>query len=197
MLKYPLITPADITPEFLKKREKLLEAAIENIGLISSSQERQLRLIANKISYNKNALPCKIELISGEIIDNVVLMKIDHYLKSGGIILPKHNFPNEIKISSIKNIFCSKNILPKLISDKISYLDETGMGYTVFYFLFENGLRKQAVCGGQSYFFDFKDEYKIEHIIGIEPFNKKNDKLDKAPINSSKYYIGFYASRDC
>lgn len=138
-------------------------------GFINDSLKEQL----SKISMSPVLAPlCDIELLNGEKINTVCLVNAKDAFNILGDLYFSGKVENQIDIKDVKNICTSKNKLAEKFSKQIEKFWETGMGYWLFYFVFNNGDRELAIHGGRTDCFDFGLK-RIEDVIGVEPFDRE------------------------
>ena len=87
----------------------------------------------------------------------------------------------------------AKNRLPNKFVSKILSFGETGMGYTLFYFVFEGGEKVLGTCCCYCDFFDFDSEYECKNIVDVLEV-KYDDPVERKPrIRTLGYYWCLYS----
>ncbi|PCJ33375.1 MAG: hypothetical protein COA93_07880 [Alphaproteobacteria bacterium] len=156
-------------------------------------------LLANQLSaippslYDKvNYYPSSVELNSGEILENVLLVVAGEYYSSWGVWPHEDSSKEDINLGNIKYVFPSRNRIPLQFSQKIISYEESGMGYSLFYFVFKDGNKVLSLCGGICDFFVLPDSYLVEDIINVQPFARDNNQPIVPIIKTANFYFCLY-----
>ena len=175
------------------KIKKLKENATMKYPILSPLLTQQLSKIEPSFDdLGAKLYPFSVELFNGDIIENVILMEKDQYYYYWGVWPHDDREKKEVYLKDVKQIIASKNRIPIPFSQKIYGFGESGMGFTVFYFIFRDGSKVLSVCGGICDFFIFPDGYLIEDIIDVETFKRDGTDKTSPKIETADYYFCLY-----
>jgi len=146
---------------------------------ITSEQLKQLVSIAPSRNYDVNYYPCQVEMKSGLVHENAYIVDYDLFVKTwlGRTPPNEENNPMYISIDAVTSIKNSPNRLPAHLANKLYDAGETGMGYSAFKIMYDNGTSLNVVTGNAV---DF-----VPSAVGLTP----NNIIDVLPHQRSKDFV--------
>lgn len=109
--------------------------------------------------------PAAIRSINGDLFDPAYLIDKKLYEDHWGCSQLTHDI---IGVDQAATIEESSYRIHSDIAQKISLLEESGMGYKLLIFLMNNGERLLGICGFVSDFFSFPNGYSVNQVVDVE-----------------------------
>jgi len=91
--------------------------------------------------------PCQVTLISGDIVDRVVIVEADSYLTAWGVWPADDAGKRSVAIQDVTQIADSPVRLPAELANQLYAAGESGMGYVIFTVVLRDGRRLPFVAG--------------------------------------------------
>lgn len=107
----------------------------------------KLKKIVPSQDYGIRYFPCMITLKNGQQRDYVYIVEQQSYINNWGVYPENDSGKSSILIDDIIDLKESPSRLPPIFANEIYEGGETGMGYTIFTVVFNDGSRKSFLAG--------------------------------------------------
>jgi hypothetical protein len=151
------------------------------ITKIPANLNEQLHQVSPSFDSQMEYYPCRVTLESGEILNNVYVAEVKRYLKVWGILPGEDPAKKSVLISNVIKIEESPNRLPPNLATKLYKCGESGMGYTVFTLVLNNGQQIPIVTGNAIDFVDLPNGFNTNDIMDVIPHEGRNNNPQHGP----------------
>jgi len=151
------------------------------INKLTDTQREQLETIIPSSDSSMECRPCQVILNNGDKIENVYIVEEKKYLETWGV-MPDHD-PNKryVLIENVIEIKESPNRMPPDLANKIYKEGESGMGYTLFKIVFDNGQTLDVCTGNAVDFVPLPHGLNSKNIKDVLPHQASRENFTKGP----------------
>ena len=153
----------------------------ESLGKISANLSEQLHQFSPSLDGQMEYYPCRVTLKSGEVLNNVYVTEVKKYLKVWGVLPDEDPAKESVLINDVIKIEESPNRLPPKLATKLYESGESGMGYTIFTLVLNNGLQIPIVTGNAIDFVDLPNGFSTSDIKDVIPHEGRNNNPQPGP----------------
>jgi hypothetical protein len=131
------------------------------------------------ISY----FPCSVLLANGQSLDTVYIVPEKPYIKYWGIYPEDDKGKSWIRIEDVIKVVESPTRLPAGFANEIYKGGESGMGYTIFTVVFNNGYQQACVSGNAVDFIRYPVGLGPADVTAVLPHQgRRDDQLVRSPV---------------
>ena len=160
---------------------------------LSVKLKKELELIIPYSEFETDYYPCDVLMKNGKMKKNVIIVEAQQYINIWGMWPKDDNHKREIKLSDVKSIKTAQNRMPIQIENQLQYIEETGMGYHLFFLKLNSERKLLAQTGNIKFFLNLGENILASDISEILPFDRSVD-FDVMPeIFESNYYWCIYS----
>ncbi|MCA1695051.1 MAG: hypothetical protein LC749_10100, partial [Actinobacteria bacterium] len=123
------------------ERAALDRLIVAQIPIIPDRLKAQLELVEPTIKRDISYRPCRVRLRDGAILDRVLVVEAEPYIKHWGGWPQLSSTPNHLDISEVVSLEESPFRLPARLATKMYEAGESGMGYCFFTLVLHDGRR--------------------------------------------------------
>ena len=133
-------------------------------------------------SFGMRYYPCQVTLTDGRKFDRVYIVEKEPYIKHWGVYPEDDRGKSSVLIEGVADFEESPSRLPPVHANKLYKAGESGMGYTIFTVVFNDGSQQPFLTGNAVDFISFPEDKNQTDMQDVLPHKgRKSPDLMDAP----------------
>jgi hypothetical protein len=137
--------------------------------------------------------PCRVALNNGEVIDTVYIEAEEPYFSAWGVYPENDSGKKWIRVEDVAKVEDSPTRLPAQFANTLYSHGESGMGYTIFTVVFNDGQRQAYGTGNALDFIRYPPGKGPEDVSAVIPHEGRQD---PNLVSSPDWYWCLYSEQD-
>jgi hypothetical protein len=133
--------------------------------------------------------PCRATLADGRQLDTVYIVSEGPYRKYWGIYPEDDHGKSWIRIEDAVKVEESPTRLPARFANELYKAGESGMGYTIFKVVFNDGQQQTCATGNAVDFIQYPAGKSPADVVAVLPHQGREDQ----PVRSPRWYWCLYS----